>query len=418
MLAEGRDEFEDFEEKVQKYYLLKSAYEKAVDDKKKTIKKQANSKKEMRDMYQKFVPKCVSCQRNVGSLFEKKQDGANFHLIALCGDRDNPCKLNIDINMGNIIYLEKEKSEKEEELEKLIHEIIVMKNDELFGYVTEEEVVKKFDVLNDNLEMTTAFLRDILITYVEVVKNADKEQKIHDMESMMHEHVSTIKKHIDDFEKSGNKQFVKDAVSLYANEMQSNIQELFATKYSKIKMDFDPVDKEYVLNQTGISRFDMEYHGEYEVVRFEIGKELQTPESAAKGKPLVPESIPSNIYEMSALSTEEEDDNPPVGTLFEPFTPPDTPPTNNTESGPGYLGPESSESYHLAPSSSESYHLAPSTDDGDGDDSEIESDSDSDSDDDAPKQPIRIGQAIDTSSDSYIPPPPPDIDDAKLASSS
>ena len=63
---------DELEETLNKYYNLKSSYETKKTEKKKEIKKLGLSKKEMRDMYRKFTPKCISCNRAVGSLFETK----------------------------------------------------------------------------------------------------------------------------------------------------------------------------------------------------------------------------------------------------------------------------------------------------------------------------------------------------------
>ena len=104
-----REKYTEFNEKVNKYYELKSIYEEAIQDKKKKIKKNGlalrSSKKEIADAFQKYTPKCVSCSRDVGSVFDKKKIDGVYHLIAVCGSTEQPCQLNINIKMGDIMDL-------------------------------------------------------------------------------------------------------------------------------------------------------------------------------------------------------------------------------------------------------------------------------------------------------------------------
>ena len=117
---------DELEETLNKYYNLKSSYETKKTEKKKEIKKLGLSKKEMRDMYRKFTPKCISCNRAVGSLFETKTDKLKVNtLIAKCGDNSQPCQLDIEIKTGDIMSLIKEKREQEEEIENIMNQIII-----------------------------------------------------------------------------------------------------------------------------------------------------------------------------------------------------------------------------------------------------------------------------------------------------
>jgi hypothetical protein len=111
-----------YDEAVDEYYTLKSNYEEEIQKNKKEILNNPRlSKREKRMEYLKLKPKCVVCQRPVGSIFknvvvssqENGTEGATDegsklktrNLIALCGDRENPCSLKITLNSGDIVSI-------------------------------------------------------------------------------------------------------------------------------------------------------------------------------------------------------------------------------------------------------------------------------------------------------------------------
>ena len=103
-----------------KFYQIKSKYEEDYEEEKKEImygtKTNKLSWKDKRFEFKKLVPKCVNCQRRVGSIFETKVN-TDFERVlkAMCGDRKNPCPFNIEINLGITYDLRDLMNENEEE---------------------------------------------------------------------------------------------------------------------------------------------------------------------------------------------------------------------------------------------------------------------------------------------------------------
>jgi hypothetical protein len=92
-----------FLEGLNTYYKMKSEYEEAnLKNRNKIMKNQNLSWKEKRTEYKKLKPKCINCKRPVGSIFSSvyNPDENGRKLMAVCGDRANPCPLNITINLG------------------------------------------------------------------------------------------------------------------------------------------------------------------------------------------------------------------------------------------------------------------------------------------------------------------------------
>ena len=146
-------------EAINEFYELKSKYESTNFNKYiKPILKSNKSKREKKMEYSK-LPKfpCINCKRNVNTIFKITYDKDNLlhKYTAKCGDLQDPCPLNIDINLGATTNLPEFLVKTEKELNDYKNQVIRDKNDLLFGYITSEEAVEKFDDLKDHIKYTT-----------------------------------------------------------------------------------------------------------------------------------------------------------------------------------------------------------------------------------------------------------------------
>uniref|UniRef100_A0A6C0FIW9 Uncharacterized protein n=1 Tax=viral metagenome TaxID=1070528 RepID=A0A6C0FIW9_9ZZZZ len=398
----GSEEYIDFVEKVNKYYELKSKYENFISQKKQHIKKTAKvsglSKKDTRDMFRKFTPDCVSCNRKVGCVFEKKKKDGAFHLLATCGSKLEPCKLNIDINTGNIMHVLVEKRKEEEDMDKYINEIIITKNEELFGFITEEDAVKKFEYLNNELNSSAGYYNEILQSYISVVHNKTRQDELKSLSQLLNTQVISIKNNINEYVKTNRKQYVKDAIELYVTDMAETIHKINNTKYKDMRVEYSPVTKEYTLIQKRFNEQDFALHGDYEVLKYEIGK----PDINKKKSTDAQSALADNIVDMSARDVGNESDveeevetsnkinkvsqNIGATSDSEPYVPAPTPPSSEKE---------------IDDEDEDENNIADDISDVSSDASSVEY-----------KPPLVIGENIDSSSDSFIPPPPPMEDES------
>ena len=93
------EEKELLEKTLNEFYTLKERYNNDIQKIKHGLTAKYginNSSQKKRDEYLKHKPKCVNCKRNVGTIFSDK----DRVLKAICGDKDDPCTLNIEIFMG------------------------------------------------------------------------------------------------------------------------------------------------------------------------------------------------------------------------------------------------------------------------------------------------------------------------------
>lgn len=386
----------EFNEKVNKYYELKSIYEEAIQDKKKKIKKNGLylkwSKKELTTAFQRYTPKCVSCSRDVGTIFDKKNKDNNFHLTAVCGSKDQPCQLNIDIQMGDIMDIYKMKKTNEKLIKQYIDEIIIIKNDELFGFIDEDTAIEKWNVVNEKLDETIDEYREVLTTYLKQLNNSDNIPRIKEINKQLSELVITIKKNLSKFHSDGNSKFIRETTEIYVYEIIPLVAELNLLQYKQMSMEYDKESKQHILIQKNIITDTFQLHGDAEVITFEMGKHIQNKQQTNSGDPEQEFSqgpLTDNIIDMSMRNAAETDDESEVDESFK------------KERQPEQLE-------NQVPISSIKLQE-------DSDESDIDSDTDSvlsdaSSNDNEPLPPIKIGMQLDSSSsDGSIPPPPPPL---------
>ena len=121
-LHETIEKNEEFQDAVNTFYTLKGEYDEQIQDLRRKISKMKNlSNKEKRDEFKKLKPRCVNCKRKVGTIFEVKYDKTTDgrRAKAICGDRVNPCPLDIELDLGNVSTIDIDLKTEENEIKEL-----------------------------------------------------------------------------------------------------------------------------------------------------------------------------------------------------------------------------------------------------------------------------------------------------------
>jgi hypothetical protein len=157
------------DESIAKYYEYKNRYETSRREKIHDIVSDpfASVSKKRRDA-RAVVTRCVNCRKTGGTKFWTE----NGHLLAVCGNKTEPCNLNIDIFKGvGISSFEYMYNLLNEEVEADKREIIKLKMNTIFNYMEEKDTATKFkNVLKDY--KTTEF---IMNGYFRERENPDAE---------------------------------------------------------------------------------------------------------------------------------------------------------------------------------------------------------------------------------------------------
>jgi hypothetical protein len=296
-----------FIESLDQYYSYKDKYESNLKkDKVQIIKLEGLSWREKRIEFMKIKPKCINCRRPVGSIFSTKVQEDGRHLIALCGDRKSPCPFNININLGLVQNIQDNLRNDETSLNDYKRDVIVDKNDLLFGYITAEEAVVKFDKLKDQVTEFTKVYEFTLQTYLNIVDNPVKKAELEKLQMEFYNNLDNFNTMIKQYNTTQNTQLIVDAIDLYKNTMEPRANEIMNKKYVYNSVEYNDDDNTFHLIQLPITSENLEWdlmdNGQ-KVVSFKVGVE---PEKKKPTKNVAfSEAIP-NI--RSKIMKDDEDD--------------------------------------------------------------------------------------------------------------
>lgn len=270
-----------YDEALEQYYILKSNYENEVQENKKNILKNNNlSKREKRMEYLKLKPKCINCERPVGSIFKTvttSQEGEKTktrNLVAICGDRENPCSLKITLNSGIVNSYMNVIEELENDIKKTKENIILSKNKLLFGYIDEEIALAQFDKYKEEIKDLSTLLNYIMSEYTNVTDNKEKKKMLDQKTSQSYQYIKSIQECMSNFNAENNSQFVVDAVNIYINNLRPLLKEIMGLKYSNYLVEHDDKQNSCVLIQQKNTISQLNYVlEEPKVIDFRFGEE-------------------------------------------------------------------------------------------------------------------------------------------------
>lgn len=283
-------EREEFIDGMNKYYKLKNDYTEAIQNEKKNIlnKMKGFSVKEKRIEFKKLKPKCINCKRPVGSIFSTKVNEGERNLIALCGDRVQPCPLNIDIQLGYVMNCEDERISDQKEISEYKKKIIMEKNDLLFGYITSQEAVANFENMKEKLETVISNYEFFTQFHNTVTDNPVRKKKEIELQEEIYTTIDSIKQWMSEFDKTGNHKFVVDVVESYINTMLPKLGDLMKKKYVYSAVEYNEEDKKFTLIQKKYTTELLEINlGEdQKVLSMKMGSDkiLQKPKKPKKPK--------------------------------------------------------------------------------------------------------------------------------------
>jgi len=268
-----------FVDGLDQYFRYKSIYESLIKNEKNKINKLPGlSWREKRIEFMKIKPKCVNCKRPVGSIFSTKVDDDGRHLIAICGDRTAPCPFNININLGLVENIRDNLNSDEDALSQNKREIIIDKNDMLFGYITEEEAVEKFDKIKEKVSEFTKVYEFTLQTYLNIIDNDEKKTELEKLQLEFYNNLDNFNSMVNQYKEKQNTQLIIEAIDLYVNTMQPRINELMNKKYAYNSVEYNEQDNTFHLIQIPITNemleWDLTDNGQ-KVVSFKTGVEIK-----------------------------------------------------------------------------------------------------------------------------------------------
>ena len=252
----------DFLEALNNYYRLKYNYESSLDKEKNTIIQNNNlSWKEKRLEFKNYKPKCINCKRPVGTLFSRTYDEKEYTRIlkAMCGDLQNPCNLNITLNIGYIDTIPNIIKEDEKDIEDAKLSIIKDKNNLLFGYITTEEALENFDKFKKEIVEASNSLETTQTMWMNISDNDEKEQLLKKTQEESYLIINNIKTIVNEYDHTGNHNLINDAVNIYV-------------KYNLNFVEFIEEENSYHLIQQKLSIQNLEFdYSKSRIIHYDIG---------------------------------------------------------------------------------------------------------------------------------------------------
>lgn len=292
------------------YYSLKSEYEDNVNKlKKRIMENKTLSSKEKHKEFRKMKPKCINCNRPVGTIFDIRfqKDIETRIAKAMCGDRTNPCALNIELNLGMVLNIEDQLHDSETRIREIRREIIKDKNDLLFGYVSAPDAIAKFDKIKEQMADANASYEIILNTYVSIVDNKPAKEMINKLLLETYANIQTTHELVNKYEREQNIDFINDLVTMYITQLTPKLVKLRQLLYPYTAVE--KYDKECVLIQRKMEIEQMELDmatNPRGVIHFDVGDKVQL-------RPKAPRSQPQERIEQSSsigeIEFDENDEN-------------------------------------------------------------------------------------------------------------
>ena len=290
------------------YYSLKSEYEDNVDKlKKKIMANKTLSSKEKNKEYRKMNPKCINCNRPVGTIFDIRfQKEVESRIAkAMCGDRTNPCALNIELNLGMIMNIEDELHDSDTKIRDIRREIIKDKNDLLFGYVSAPDAISKFDKIKEKMADANASYEIILNTYMSIVDNKQVKEKINKLLLETYTDIQSTHELVNKYEREQNVDFINDLVTMYITQLTPKLVQLRQLLYPYNAVE--KYDNTCILIQRNMEIEQMELDmatNPRGVIHFDVGDKVKLRPGAGTAR-----SQPQERIEQSSSREIEFDDN-------------------------------------------------------------------------------------------------------------
>ena len=279
---------ESVENAISEFYKLKSKYETDILKKKKVIINDVTlSSQEKKNEFKKLKPKCINCKRPGGTLFSVKfftgkDEYREFKSV--CGVVADPCNLNITVQVGKYDLLPVVLEGIEKEIDDNKKSIIDDKNRLLFGLMTTETALQKFEGVKDYIANLTSLLDTYLDEYNSITDNLEKKLELKESIVKSYFYIDEIKESIKQFNQENNTQYVRDIVNIYINNLKPLLNKIIDLKYKENTIHYNESDNTYNLIQNQYTIESLEFtEFNNKVLNYDVGLKVIIPKTHVKG---------------------------------------------------------------------------------------------------------------------------------------
>ena len=222
----------NYNDAINEYFKLKQKYEKSLMETKRQIHKTVHSRKEAKHRVLMLKPKCIKCDRPVGTIFSKVDN----RYEAICGDPNNPCSLDIQIFTGELNNFRYLFDVVKENFDLSKDAIIKQKLDTLFNYISEDESVKLFKTELNLYNVTSVQYKTYLDKYNELYNNEQRDSAINTKTEHVFKLIEKSNRLIEEYKKTNNNKYLKASVELQVKEIIPETRNIRMLKHHIMEM--------------------------------------------------------------------------------------------------------------------------------------------------------------------------------------
>ena len=290
---------ESVESAINEFYKLKNNYETEIFKKKKIIMNNVTlSAQEKKNEFKKLKPKCINCKRAGGTLFSVKMHSGKEEFRefrAVCGIIADPCNLNITIQTGKYELLPVVLKDIEKEIQDNKKNIIDDKNRLLFGLMTTETVLQKFEDVKGYIANLSALLETYLDEYNSITDNPEKKAELTENIIKSYFYIDGIKESIAKFNKENNSQYIRDIANIYVTNLKPLLNKILNLKYKENSIHYDENTNTYNLIQNQYTIQSLEFTDfSNKVINYDVGLKVISKKLLPVKKGLIIESSSEN----------------------------------------------------------------------------------------------------------------------------
>jgi hypothetical protein len=203
-------------EEISNYYKLKESYESKINqNKNKIINNPTLTLEEKKIKFKQMKNLCINCKQEGGTLFTNK----NGILKAVCNHTQKPCNLHIEIDKGKYNLSDQIIDTVSKEINNLKINIIKIKLDYLFGYISESDALAKFNVIKEELSKKDELYKKVELFYINVADNPETDQLLKAGEKDLFVSINKIKDYCKVYESTKNKHLLKTVAENYISDI-------------------------------------------------------------------------------------------------------------------------------------------------------------------------------------------------------
>lgn len=214
---------------ITQYYKLKEMYEDKINqNKSKILNNPVLTISEKQKKFQQLKKYCINCKCEGGTIFSNK-DGI---LKAKCGCVSKPCNLNIEIKKGKYVLSDILIKDLKIKINNIKTEIIKIKLDFLFNYISESDALAKFNTLKEALTKENELYRNVEIFNINITDNPKIKTLLDEAERDLFIEIQKIKDYCKVFKISNNKLLLANVAENYVSTILPLNKTVSDLKYS------------------------------------------------------------------------------------------------------------------------------------------------------------------------------------------